>query len=392
MLLRTHALPPFVIVDPNRLMPRFWATAWSLSLQGQALSENTHKLRLRHLDAFYAFCDERFGRDSFDDAMSARDAERVQLLLEAFYADLTADPDYTSTTVQRWDSVRGFVQVLARRLAPSSHAWGGLSSLLFGMGKMRRRGKGKFRFIRALPAATLLDLLAVADPASPRNPFIGEAVRWRNWLIVHLLLLAGLRRGEALLLEADSVKSDVDAETGELVYWLDVTTCYEEDPRSTKPSLKTENAHRQIPMSADFALLYEQYVSSHRHPDAHHPYLLTAKGGAPLSAESVTKMFEKLSRALTPDAQTKFFERTGGKEQVSPHDLRHTCATARYSMFMAQDPNRELALQRMRAFFGWSVDSKMPEHYARAAIQEDLLRTWNDMFDVRVGALRGASK
>ena len=39
-----------------------------------------------------------------------------------------------------------------------------------------------------------------------------------------------------------------------------------------------------------------------------------------------------------------------GKTNISPHDLRHTCATARYTMFMELNPDRELAIQRMRAF------------------------------------------
>jgi hypothetical protein len=58
-------------------------------------------------------------------------------------------------------------------------------------------------------------------------------------------------------------------------------------------------------------------------------------------------------------------------------------------MFMARGKDRELALQRMRAFFGWSVKSSMPDHYARAAVHEDLMRTWNALFDNRVGLLRG---
>jgi hypothetical protein len=55
---------------------------------------------------------------------------------------------------------------------------------------------------------------------------------------------------------------------------------------------------------------------------------------------------------------------------------------------MALAPDRDLAFQRMRAFFGWSVRSSMPDHYARAAIQDDLLRTWNAVFDHRVSLLR----
>lgn len=391
MLIQTRALPSHVIVDPERLLPRFWATAWSLNTQGHSLSENTRKLLLRHIDAFYLLCDERFGHDSFDEAVSRRDAARTQEMVEAFYLHLTMDPDYTSTAVQRWEAVRGFVQHLARRLSPLSSQWSALSDTLRAMGKMRRPSRGRFRFIRALPSRTIADLLQVAHPSSSRNPFKGEAIRVRNWLIVNLLLLAGLRRGELMLLACDSLKADVDLDTGELMYWLDVTTVYEEDPRSTRPSIKTRLSHRQVPVSGDLANLYEHYVAESRDNASEYGHLLTAKGGAPLSAESISKVLVKTSEALSPEATKVFSERTGGKKAVSPHDLRHTCATARWSMFMAHEANRELTLQRMRAFFGWSVKSAMPEHYARAAVQEDLLRTWNTLFDTRVNLLRGLS-
>ncbi|MGJ7571572.1 tyrosine-type recombinase/integrase [Variovorax sp. RB2P76] len=388
MLIRTDALPDYVIVDPVRLLPRFWSTAWSLNLQARAYSENTRKLRLRHLDAFYLFCDQRFGLDSLDEAISERNAIRTQDMVEAFYLDLTSDPQYNTNAVQRWNSVRGFVQVLARRFATSSSDWSALSSAFFAMGKIRTPMRGRVRFIRALPSSTLIDLLSIANPGSPRNPFKGEPIRWRNWLIFNLLLLAGLRRGEAMLLRCDSLKRDIDPDTGKWVNWLDVTTSFEKDPRSSRPSMKTAHSHRQIPISHDLADLFERYASEFRRGDIGSSYLLTARSGTPLSAESITKIFLNLSNQLEPEARKRFFDRSGGKEFVSAHDLRHTCATARYAIFMAQHADRELAMQRMRAFFGWSETSNMPDLYARAAIQEDLLRSWSDLFEERTDLLR----
>jgi len=210
-----------------------------------------------------------------------------------------------------------------------------------------------------------------------------------SWLSIgqHAEIAVGLRRGEALLLEKDSLKQDIDPHSGEVLYWLDVTACFDADPRATAPSMKTPQSHRQIPVSDSFAELYLQYVGEIRQSDGLHPYLLTARGGARLSAESLTMMFERLFRALLESAQAAFYERCG-KDQLSPHDLRHTCATARYSVFLEKDRDRELALQRMRAFFGWSIKSHMPEHYARPAIQNDLMRSWNDLFEQRINVLR----
>lgn len=388
MLVQSNADPDIVLVDPTRLLPRYWATVWACSARARSLARNTLKIHLRHLGTFYEHCDERFGCDSLDAAISARDAQGFQAMVESFYIALTSPSTYTTTTAQRWDSVRGFANSVARRLAVHGEAWRAVSRLLDTMGPIRAPMRGRFKFARALPAPTLGDLLEVAFPHSLRNPFVGERTRLRNWFIVNLLLLCGLRRGEALLLAIDSLKRDVDPDSGEMTHWLDVTTTEDDDVRATRPSMKTEQSHRQIPISESLAALYDLYVADARAPDARHGFLLTARDGAPLSAESVNQMMRDLTEALQPIAVQRFRERTGGKRSVSPHDLRHTCATARYSMFMAVEPNRELTLQRMRAFFGWSVTSEMPELYARAAIQDDLLRSWKRLFDDRVRLLR----
>lgn len=189
-----------------------------------ALADNTLKRKLRHLDNFYGFCDSRFGTDSFDATISDRDAARTQQMVEAFYLDLTAAQSFNTTAVQCWDAVRDFVQRLARQRAPSGQAWDALSSTLWTMGRLRHPRRGRFRFARALPTSTLTDLLEVAHPDARRNPFRGAHVRVRNWLMVNVLLLAGLRRGELMLLECGALKSDIDVDTGDLVYWPDVTT------------------------------------------------------------------------------------------------------------------------------------------------------------------------
>lgn len=46
------------------------------------------------------------------------------------------------------------------------------------------------------------------------------------------------------------------------------------------------------------------------------------------------------------------------------------------------------ALQRMRAFFGWSRTSEMPLRYARTVFEDRLASVWKDEFDERVSVLR----
>lgn len=386
MLARIHTPPAFAAVD-SLLRPRLWATAWTMGLAGPGLAENTVRLQLRHLDNFYTFCDLRFGTDALDNAISQKDSVATQLMLDAFYLELTA-PGYNTTAIQCWGVVCGFVRAIGVRFAARDESWLALGSYLDALSKIRRPATNRFKFVRALPDVTLVELLDVCSPGSDRNPFRAAGLQLRNWLIFNLLLLGGLRRSELLLLTVNSLKNEFDPVERQNVYWLDVTTAEDEDNRSTRPSIKTRESHRQIPVSDSLAMVYERYLSEARVDGEGHGFLLTARDGEPLSAESVNKVLEKLGRSISERAMERFHARSGGKQHVSPHDLRHTCATARFAMFMQEDGNRELALQRMRAFFGWTRTSDMPELYARAAIEDDLLRHWRDLFDERLRALR----
>jgi integrase len=389
VLLRIPGKPAVAVVKSQTLLPRYWATVWATGLQGASLSENTLKSRLRHIGIFYDACDFRYGPECLDSAFSEGRTNDVKAMLGDFYLSLSGITSPSSAVVARWDAVRNFVRAIALLLSPWNPAWQAVSDYSESLGEIRAKDVGKFRFVRALPDVVLDELLAISHPESDRNPVQNERVRWRNWLIVHLLLLGGLRRGESLLLVVDSLKHDVDRSTGQLRYWLDVTTTEYEDNRATRPSIKTAESHRQIPVSTELASLYEHYVNEARFAEEDSPYLLTSTRGSALSAESVTKVFEEFTAKLSIDAYERFQSRTGNKRHISPHDLRHTSATARYAMFMDQNSDKGLALQRMRAFFGWSINSEMPELYARSAIQDDLLRAWNDIFDKRVLSLRG---
>ncbi|MGH7428019.1 MAG: tyrosine-type recombinase/integrase [Candidatus Methylomirabilaceae bacterium] len=353
----------------------------------------TLKATLRHIGWFYEMCDRRYGAHSLDQALGENSASTVLSMVSDFYLELTQDTAVTNATVVRWGAVRTFLKGLVTQLITRSPAWASVDAYLDSVGKIRRPSRGKFRFVRALPDSVLAEVLQVAHPHSDRNPFEDPGVRLRNWLIVHLLVLGGLRRGELLLLVLDSLKHDVDHKTGQITYWLDVTNTDEDDDRATRPSIKTEASHRQVPISDDLAELYEHYVSDVRVSDQEDTtYLITSMRGTGLSAESVTKIFEGFTSALSEESRQRFRVRSGGKAHISPHDLRHTCATARYPSFLAKEGDKELALQRMRAFFGWSIQSEMPELYARSAIQDDLLRTWNDVFDKRISGLRRLQK
>lgn len=353
-------------------------------------SPNALKARLRNLGPFYEMCDIRYGHDALDRAIGMDKVELVHSMVVDYFQSLTDESGYKTRAVTQWGIAKGFVKYIAL-MSPLNDAWQLMLAAIEEMGDIREPADGQVRYVRALPRIVLANLLEVADPENGENPFKNDRTKRRNWLIVKLLLTCGLRRGELLLLDVDSIKQDVEA-NGQTSYWLDVTTTEQEDYRYSKPSIKTKESHRQIPISDSIADMILHYVSEVRVSDDRHAFLFTAESGSPLSSESINSFFVKMSKSLTDHACARFREVTGGKLHVSPHDLRHTCATMRYIQYLEKEGDRELAMQRMRAYFGWSPKSEMPDIYARAAINEDLSGSWDEIFDQRIAEIRGIAK
>lgn len=391
-ILRTGATPSCLIVEPPPFpRPRFWSTVWSL-YAGSSLAESTLTGRLRYIDHLYLYCDREYGKQALDSALGEKNAERLHEMFLGFYVELTTKQASTTADVKSWDAVSGFLQFFAKHWAVNDEKWRALQIAIPQPGSVRDSRKGKVRFTRSLPDVTLRDLLAVAKPGAATNPFSSPAIQIRNYLLVLLMLVVGLRRGENLLLTLDSIKQDVDMETGGIKHWLDVTDTPEEDnvyidKRATRPSIKTNASHRQIPISENLAELIELHISEFRADSTKHQFLITSHTGQPLSAESVTKAMRQYSKAMTPEAMKAFRQRTK-KEHISPHDLRHTSACVMYTFFMA-DGDKEKTFGRMRSFFGWSKESDMPDTYARAAIEDDVKNSVSQTFDAMLQIVRG---
>ncbi|WP_204322073.1 hypothetical protein, partial [Streptococcus pneumoniae] len=56
--------------------------------------------------------------------------------------------------------------------------------------------------------------------------------------------------------------------------------------------------------------------------------------------------------------------------------------------YLAADNNMDRAVEKLRFFFGWSRESEMPRHYARAYLEPSLAEIWDDGFEKFVAALR----
>ena len=113
------------------------------------------------------------------------------------------------------------------------------------------------------------------------------------------MLHQGLRRGEMLLLPANVIKSEYDHKQQRTRHWLSVRESkYAEsdpDPRYSRPQIKTVHSRRQVPVSELTATLVQSYAENYRGRPKH-SYLLNAQSNRPLSTESLTSAFKRISR------------------------------------------------------------------------------------------------
>jgi integrase len=155
-------------------------------------------------------------------------------------------------------------------------------------------------------------LRAVIEPDHPENPFQSK-VRFRNYLIIRLLLDLGIRRGELLGIRIEDVRAGSDGTVA-----IHRRPDDPDDPRKMQPSSKTEA--RTLPMSGRLTDLLYEWIVHHRSKIAlarKHPFLIVdCYTGRPLSLSSVNKLMAALRRRVPELPKT-----------LSAHVLRHSGMT-----------------------------------------------------------------
>ncbi|MDX1914053.1 MAG: tyrosine-type recombinase/integrase [Methylophilus sp.] len=388
-----------ILVDENGL-PRYWSVIWS-SIYTHNLELNSETAKLRHIESLYLFAD-KIKLGYLDDIISGLDIVAIGDLLEAYFIQLRNQSNITGATEINWQTCFSFVKTIITLLSKSqidSNAFQKIESKLFHLGQLygqlRIQKSKRPDHIRSLPADVIRYLYEMLDPSSEStlNPFKRTITRWNVFLTYICMLHMGLRRGEALLLQVNSIKSAFDDQQGRKRYWINVITLENEDyldPRYSKPSIKTIDSIRQIPVSELTANLIQTYTENFRGRPPH-PFLFNSQWNTPLSHESLTKYYEKISNFLPKDALQTLKNRTG-KNTIAPHDLRHTCAVVRLSQLLENGDTVELAMPKMRVFFGWSRESNMPPKYAKAVFEDRVSSVWSNIMDERVAILRNIPK
>lgn len=195
------------------------------------------------------------------------------------------------------------------------------------------------------------ELRQVVSPGSQRNPF-KRSVQFRNHLIIELMLLTGIRRGELLKLKLVHLPQGPKT-----TLTIQRSPDDKEDPRRREPQVKT--LEREIPVPKWLAIRLWDYVHKHRIKGAHGYVFTSQRGKLPLDYGGVNWIFSLLV--------DKRFPRLKGF--LHPHALRHTFNNrlARHSKELGWSEDQLTKVQKY--LNGWTEQSKMPERYTRRLIQ-----------------------
>ena len=382
-----------VLVDGNRL-PRYWAAVWAM-FHGGGIADETLKGKLRHIDALYEYAEST--DINLDDVLGYQQFEKLENLLEAFFVCIRNRPNPSNQAINRWNTAFHFARDTCMRVTKTPTKKSNLHEINIRVARLdqlylglRPRKKKNSTQIRSVPRKVIAEALDKIMPGATGNPFSGEATQWRVFCLFVLMLYQGLRRGETLVLKADSLRWESDP-GGRRRWFLKVPfNQTEADPRAQAPSVKTVDSLRTLPVTETTAGIIQAYLENYR-GKVNHSYLLSSRRNLPLSLEGVTKIFHKISTSISEDARNELHYRTGAAN-LTPHALRHTCAVARMKQLLNSGQTVEQAMQQLRAFFGWSKTSKMPLHYARTALDELLNEKWNDSLDERINFLKSIPK
>lgn len=384
-----------ILTNPISGMPRYWATVWA-SVDGARLAESTLQKKLHAIDALYKSVTIQTGEDNLDQLISDLNFNMIEPCISGFFTQLSNESAQLGTDVsQRWSAAFSFLKNTLDYLvntSPEVHRLEEMHAFLLRLERLysslKPLKKKRPLTLRALPAVVVEDLYDIIEPNSPRNPFRTERSRWRNFILIILLLHQGLRRGEALLLPSDVIKEGLHPDTGENRYWINITSisASTRDDRSEKPSIKTSASIRQVPVAHELANLINSFTSNWRGKQSH-PFLISNAQGKPLSLRYVGMIFQTISKKMSQEARQALVDDMR-EPKISAHDLRHTCAVVRLTHFLDSGIPMDEAVERLRAFFGWAYVSQMPRHYARAYFENRLAAVWQDSFDSHVEALR----
>lgn len=226
-----------------------------------------------------------------------------------------------------------------------------------------------------LDPEVLTRLRAVIDPDHPENPFQPQ-VRFRNFVMIRLLIELGIRRGELLGIMLE----DCDV-TGPRGYITIHRRPDNADDTRIAPGASTKTAARKLELSPRTTQLVYEWIAYHR---SKLPGAAKGKGqflvvsipkGEPMSPSNVNKMFEALRRRVP-----------GLPEDVAPHVLRHSWNDTFSEHMDKNGISEEDEVKWRQKVMGWRDEASARFYLRRTVARRSnaILRELHDDLDIRV--------
>ncbi|WP_462146194.1 tyrosine-type recombinase/integrase [Pseudoalteromonas gelatinilytica] len=182
----------------------------------------------------------------------------------------------------------------------------------------RPKGKGKNVLSKSkaidIPVETVEEFLSVAHFEHKENPFETMDIKFRNYLMFHLLEQTGMRRGELLSLQI----THMTLQGSDKAIWISRTHDDVNDSRVNQAVTKTKE--RKIRISQETADLVNKYIMEYRSkiPKANnHAYLFVTHKKCSTQGNPVsTSTFDNTIVPTLKKVKAKF-------EVIHPHFFRH---------------------------------------------------------------------
>ncbi|ENB2034140.1 tyrosine-type recombinase/integrase [Salmonella enterica] len=213
---------------------------------------------------------------------------------------------------------------------------------------------------KALSRDQVITLLNIVDIESATNPYAPH-VRFRNNLIIKILLETGMRGGELLNLKL----TDFNYKKKNLCIVRRPDD--KDEPRLRQPLVKT--LERQIPLSSELTEFVHEYINNSRNKQSksvEHDYLLVTHSsncnlGSPLTISGYQKIFEQIRK------------NSDELSNLVGHALRHTWNVKFSEMMLLNcNPDNYAFYDKVRNYLmGWKNDSYTSDIYNRRFIIQE---------------------
>ena len=386
----------FALLVDEAGMPLFYPSLYVTShMRGASRALNTILNALNAIKALYAWqegqkidLESRFSKGELlksNEVHSLRDFMQQPLSREAGGKVVSikrrVKPVSTLSQYARMSVVASYIDFLAGQLQPGSPNSSKDKDRMVAQIKANRPKTSSKSIVdrdeKHIDDAVLDAIDAVLSPGSDSNPYHNYAVQIRNALMINILRVTGLRRGELLNLRV----SDIDFSRNTLSVRRRPDSI--NDPRVNQPLAKTRE--RVIPLIPELISKIYDYVMTLRNkvPGAKkHGYLfVTHKAGKtqglPLSNPGFGRFMSKLKCAV---------ENSKG---LHAHALRHNWnySFSKTCTGLKMTPERE---EKLRSYLmGWEETSGTAAIYNRRHIKEQAAEAALDQQRKYFGGVKG---